>query len=122
MANYEPISMKVAATLAAKRIVKISAAHTVDYASLTSDLAFGITTNGVTETNQAIPVAIAGIAKVELANSINAGSLVAPAALGLAALHVDTTAGSYVVGKALETGVTGSVIQVLIQPHFKSIP
>jgi hypothetical protein len=122
MSRSEVLSFKVATTLGAQRIVYVSGAHTVAYPSAATDAAVGVTIDTVTDTNQAIPVQVVGIAKVVLNNSINAGSLVASNNAGQGVLHVDTTAGSYVIGKALETGVTGTVIQVLIQPHFKSIP
>lgn len=118
------ISLKVLTTLAAQRIVAVSSTpQTAIYpAALTSPM-IGISLDNVTDTNQAIPVVVGGIAKLYINDTCAAGDLIAGDSSGYGKKHVDTTAGSYVVGKALvASAATGTVIQVLIQPHFKSIP
>ena len=124
MSHIAPISLKVASTLAAYRIVKISAAHTAAYPASASERCIGVTTDTVTETNQAIPVAIGGIVKIQFNDTCAAGGLVASNSAGQGVPHVDVTAGSYVIGHLIGDAVaaTGTIAQVLIQPHFKSIP
>lgn len=123
MSHVAPISMKVATTLAANRIVYVSAAHTVAYPANATTKCVGVTANTVVETTQAIPVSIAGEAYLEFNDSIAAGALVASNNAGQGVPHVDTTAGSYVIGVALEAvQSTGTVAKILINPHFKSIP
>ena len=124
MSNYIPLSLKVLTTLLAQRIVALSTTpHTAIYpAALTSPMV-GITLDTVTDTTTAIPVAVAGIAKVYMNDTCAAGDLIAGDSSGFGKKHVDTTAGSYVIGQALEaSAATATVIQVLIQPKFKSIP
>lgn len=124
MSNYIPLSLKVLTTLLAQRIVALSTTpHTAIYpAALTSPMV-GITLDTVTDTTTAIPVAVAGIAKVYMNDTCAAGDLIAGDSSGYGKKHVDTTAGSYVIGQALEaSAATATVIQVLIQPKFKSIP
>lgn len=124
MANREPISFKVLTTLLAQRIVAPSSTpHTAIYpAALTSPM-IGITTDTVLDTTGSIPVAIDGIAKLYMNDTCAAGDLIAGDSSGYGKKHVDTTAGSYVVGIALEaSAATATVIQVLVQPKFKSIP
>jgi hypothetical protein len=50
--------------------------------------------------------------------------MVASDSSGRGVPHVDTTAGSYVVGVLIGATVaaTGTIADVLIGPHFKSIP
>lgn len=124
MSNPNVISLNVLTTLASQRIVALSTTkHTAIYpAGLTSPMV-GISIQEVTDTNQSIPVQVDGIAKVYMNDTCAAGDLIAGDTSGMGKKHVDTTAGSYVVGQALEAcAATGTVIQVLIQPKFKSIP
>lgn len=124
MSNYIPLSLKVLTTLLAQRIVALSTTpHTAIYpAGLTSPMV-GITLDTVTDTTTSIPVAVAGIAKVYMNDTCGAGDLIAGDSSGYGKKHVDTTAGSYVIGQALEaSAATATVIQILIQPKFKSIP
>ena len=124
MANREPISFKVLTTLLAQRIVGPSTTpHTVIYPSALTLVHLGITTDTVLDTTGSIPVAVSGIAKVYMNDTCAAGDMIAGDTSGYGKKHVDTTAGSYVVGTAFEaSAATGTVIQVLIQPKFKSIP
>ena len=124
MGNFEPISMKVASTLAANRIVKCSANRTVAYPANATERPIGITTDTVLDTGAALPVKVAGVAKLQFNDTCAAGALVASNNAGQGVPHVDTTAGSYVIGVNIGAAVaaTGTISEVLIQPHFKSIP
>jgi len=122
MANYEPISLKAAATISAYRIVKVSAAQTANIATAATDLCIGISKNQI-DTGLGLPIAVAGVHLLEFNDTVTAGGLVAADASGKGVPHVNTTAGSYVIGKVLDTvAATGTIAEVLIQPHFKSIP
>jgi|KBSSwiStaDraftv2_1062776.scaffolds.fasta_scaffold217034_2 hypothetical protein len=128
MSHIAPISMKVAATLPAYRIVTAltGTGNSVKLPANALERPLGITTDTVLDTNQGIPVAIAGIAKLQFNDTITSGKMVAPdsGGLGLGVAHADTTAGSYVVGVLIgpSVSVTGTIADVLVQPHFKSIP
>jgi hypothetical protein len=124
MSVNNDISLKVLTTLLAQRIVALNnTAHTAIYPAAVTSPQIGITMDTVLDTTGAIPVRVSGIAKVYMNDTCAAGDLIAGDSSGYGKKHVDTTAGSYVVGKALEaSAATGTVIQVLIQPHFKSIP
>lgn len=126
MSHIAPISFKVAATLAAYRGVSnlTSTADAVKYPASASEAPIGITTDTVLDTTSAIPVAIAGISKLYFNDTVTTGSLVALDSSGRGVPHVNVTAGSYVLGKLIGPTVaaTGTIADVLIQPHFKSIP
>lgn len=125
MSHIAPISMKVAATLAAYRIVTCitSTANACKYPASASERPFGVTADTVLDTTGSIPVIVAGIAKVEFASAVTSGNMVAANSSGQGVAHTDVTAGSYIVGVLLGiTAVTGSVAEVLVQPGFKSIP
>jgi hypothetical protein len=117
-------SFKVGATLAAQRIVAISAADTVGYPAAATTQPIGVTRDTVKDTNQAIPVQVIGRAKVFFNDTCAAGGLVAADASGRAVPHVDTTAGSYVIGRLVGPAVsaTGTIGEILVMPFFKSIP
>lgn len=126
MAGKEPLSFKVLATLAAYRIVAANTAgsNTVIYPSAATVSPVGVTKDTVKEITQGIPVATDGIAKVEFNDTMSTGGLVAANNAGQGVAHSDTTAGSYVIGRLVGPNVTatGTVADVLIMPHFKSIP
>ena len=124
MSNPSVISLKVLTTLLAQRIVALSTTpHTGIYPAAVTAPQVGISINEVTDTNQAIAVQVGGIAKLQMNDTCAAGDLIAGDSAGLGKKHVDATAGSFVVGQALEaSAATGTVIQVLIQPRFKAIP
>ena len=128
MSHIAPISMKVAATLPAYRIVTCLTAtsHAVKLAATAVERPIGITADTVSDTTSAIPVIVAGIAKLQFNETMTCGKMVAAdsGGLGLGVPHVDTTAGSYVVGVLLGPviALTGTIGEVLVQPHFKSIP
>lgn len=124
MSHIAPISLKVQSTLGAYLGVTLvtGTADTVQLPGGVTVRPLGITADTVLDTTSAIPVIIAGIAKLTFAASCAAGHMVAIDSAGKGTQHSDTTAGSYVIGVALQNASTNTVAQVLVQPHFKSIP
>jgi hypothetical protein len=124
MSSIAPISMKVQATLAAYRGVTMvtGTSDTCKYPGAATERPFGITQDTVLDTTSAIPVATGGMSKLTFAVSCAAGLMWALDSSGFGTPHVDTTAGSYVGGVVLQNASTGTTAEVLIQPHFKSIP
>ena len=123
------LSFKVATTLAAYRIVAISAANTVAYPSGSTVLPIGVTLDTVKDTNQAIPVAVAGsIAKVEFNGNVSAGGLVASetdgrgTAFTLASTTTALTLSAAYVGILVGATVaaSGTVADVFIMPGYES--
>jgi len=126
MSHIPPISMKANTTISAYRVVTCltSTANTVKVPAAATELPMGITLDTVLDTATGIPVAVGGIAKLYFNDTIASGRLVAADSAGRGVLHVDTTAGSYVVGILVGPTVaaTGTIAEVLINPFFKSIP
>lgn len=127
MSQYGVESFKVLTTLLAYRIVALDTTGTyqVKLPAAATDRVIGVTKNSVRDTTSCIPVAICGITKVQFNDTISAGALVAcdSGGLGLAVPHVDTTAGSFVIGRALQTvTLTGTLADIVVSPYFKSIP
>lgn len=126
MSHIAPISMKVQTTLSAYRIVTFltATANTVKVPASASELPIGITTDTVLETGTSIPVAFAGIQKLYFNDTVTSGAYVASDSSGRGVPHVNVTAGSFVVGVLVGATVaaTGTIADVLINPHFKSIP
>ncbi len=121
-----PQSFKVATTLTAYRMVRISAGNTVAYCTATSDIPIGITLNDVKEITQALPVAGPGdIAKLYFSNSVAAGSLVMvdSGAAGQGKLLAATTAGVWSLGILIGNKVNdvGTLGDVLIMPTWQII-
>jgi hypothetical protein len=126
MSHIPGISMKVRSTLSAYRIVAADTAGSnyAIYPSAATVQPIGVTQDTVKDTNQAIPVIIAGIAKLYFNDTMSSGGLVAADSSGRAVPHVDTTAGSYIIGRLIGPAVaaTGTIAEVLVNPFFKSIP
>lgn len=126
MSHIAPISMKVATTLAAYRCVApvSGTPHTVAYPASATVPLIGITTDTVLDTGASIPVAIIGISKLYFNDTVTSGGLVASDSTGRGVPHVNTTAGSYVIGHLIGPTIaaTGTIAQVIINPFFKSIP
>lgn len=127
MAHIPPLSFKVRTTLAAYRIVAADTAGSdfVIYPSAATVQPIGVTIDTVKDTTSAIAVAGPGnLAKVFFNETMSSGSLVASNNAGQGVPHVDTTAGSYVVGRLVGPAIalTGTIADVFIQPFFKSIP
>lgn len=126
MSHIAPITMKVAATLPAYRIVTMSTgtADTVKLPASASEVPIGITQDTVLDTGAGIPIAVGGISKLYFNDSVGSGKFVASNNAGQGVPHVDVTAGSYVIGMLVGPTVntTGTIADVLIQPMFKAIP
>lgn len=126
MSHIPPISMRANATIAAYRIVTAltGTAQTVKVPASTSEIPVGITANTILDNTTSIPVAIAGIQKLYFNDTVTSGSYVASNNAGQGVPHVNTTAGSFVIGILIGPSVaaTGTIADVLINPHFKSIP
>lgn len=121
------LSFGVLSTLAAQRVVTANTAgsNNVIYPSAATVCPIGITVDTVKDTNQGIEVQVSGIAKLYFNDTIGAtGSLVAADSAGRGVPHVNTTAGSYVIGILVGPAVaaTGTVADVLINPFYKAIP
>lgn len=126
MSHIAPISMKVQTTLSAYRIVTAltGTANTVKVPASASELPIGITVDTVLDTTSAIPVAFSGIQKLYFNDTVTSGAYVASDSSGRGVPHVNVTAGSFVIGMLIGPTVaaTGTIADVLINPHFKSIP
>lgn len=119
-------SFSVGSTLAAQRGVcaTTGTAWTVEYGAGAGEVPIGITVDTVIDASGAIPVQLNGIAKLLFDDTCVSGAYVALDSSGRGVPHADVTAGSYVIGTLVDAKVdaTGTVAQVLINPHFKSIP
>lgn len=126
MSNPASLSFKANATIAAYRIVTAltGTANTVKVPAAASELPIGITEDTILDTTAAIPVAFAGIQKLYFNDTVTSGSYVASNNAGQGVPHVNVTAGSFVVGILVGPTIaaTGTIADVLINPHFKSIP
>lgn len=126
MSHIAPISMKVQTTLSAYRIVTAltGTSGTVKVPASASELPIGITVDTVLDTTSSIPVAFGGIQKLYFNDTVTSGAYVASDSAGRGVPHTNVTAGSYVIGILIGATVaaTGTIADVLINPHFKSIP
>lgn len=126
MSHIPSISMKVNATISAYRIVTAltGTANTVKVPASASELPIGITQDTVLDSTNAIPVCIGGISKLYFNDTVASGSYVASNNAGQGVPHVNVTAGSFVIGMLIGPSVaaTGTIADVIINPHFKSIP
>ncbi len=120
-------SFKVASTLAAQRIVYLSAANTVAYPTGNTQLPVGITMDTVKDTTNAIPVAMRGEqAKLLFNDTVAAGGLVQSDSSGrgvpftLANTTTALTLASAYVGNLVDAAVaaTGTIARVLIGPGY----
>lgn len=123
-------SFKVASTLAAQRIVGVSAANTVAYPTSAQVLPIGVTVDTVKDTNQAIPVAMPGErAKVLFNDTVAAAGLVASDTSGraipftLANTTTALTLASAYAGILLGSAVaaTNTVAEILIAPGYDRV-
>lgn len=126
MSHVDPISFKVNATISAFRIVTAltGTANTVKVPASATELPVGITADTVLDTTASIPVVVSGIQKLYFNDTVTTGSYVASNNAGQGVPHVNTTAGSFVIGILVGPTIaaTGTIADVLINPHFKSIP
>jgi hypothetical protein len=129
MSHIPPVSFGVRTTLPAYRIVMADTAGS-NFAILPSSAAvgpmLGITVDSVRDTTGAIPVAIGGIAKLQMNETMGTGGLVAPdgGGLGLGVPHVAVSAGSFVIGTLVGPAVTltGTISEILINPLKIELP
>lgn len=120
-------SFGVLTTLLAWRgvVLDTGTAGAVTYPQAATSFPIGITKDTVLETTGSIEVAGHGeIAKLYMNETMGTGLRVALDSSGRGVPHVDTTAGSYVLGILVGPAValTGTIADVYIMPHFKSIP
>jgi hypothetical protein len=121
--SYAPISMKQGDSIAAYRIVRITSSNTVAAASATTDALIGVTQDNAGSSNQAVPVAIAGIARVYMNDTCAAGGPVTTDSVGRGVPATANTAGVYIIGHALHAvSATGTLAEVLINPFQIQIP
>lgn len=122
------LSFKVASTLLAYRIVAMNGtANTVGYPANAQALPVGVTIDTVKDTNQAIPVAVAGsIARLYFNDSVTSGSLVQAdsSGRGVPLAHPDTATSSTLsaayLGILIDAKVnsTATVANVFVMPGF----
>ena len=119
------LSFNVVATLAAQRIVAITAAETVGFPANNQALPIGVTFDTVLDTTSAIAVQVNGIAKVLVNDTISAGALVSSnsSGQGVPFTLADTTtaltlASAYLGPLVGATAVSGDIALVLISPGF----
>ena len=114
-----PISFKQGDSIAAYRIVRVtSTPNTVALSTATTDIVVGVTLDNASSSNQAVPVAVSGIAKVYMNETAASGVLVMTDASGRGTPFVESTAGVYTIGVLLNTvSATGTLADVLIQPR-----
>lgn len=122
--SYAPLSFKQADSIAAYRIVRVSGVQTVALCSATTDIIAGVTIDEALKSTQSVPVAVSGIAKVYMNDSVAAGALVMTDAVGRGIPFAESTAGVYTLGVALQTvNATGALCEVLINPRrFNDVP
>lgn len=122
-------SFKVASTIAAQRIVAITAANTVGYPGDGQTLPIGVTVDTVLDTSGAIGVQLGGRAKIYFNDTVSAAGLVAADTSGrgvpftLANTTTSLTLASAYIGPLVGAAVaaTGTVAEVLIAPGFDRV-
>jgi len=115
--SFAPISMKQGDSIAAYRIVRVSAANTVAACSATTDIIVGVTDDEAQKSTQAVPVMVGGVGKVYCNDTMAAGVLIKTDASGRGVAFAESTAGVYVLGVCLDTvTATGTIARVLINP------
>lgn len=127
MSNLGPLSFKSSITGTAYRILTMltGTSDTVKLPASAAELPIGIGLDNVLETGASVPVAGPGnIAPLYFNDTVTSGAYVASNSAGQGVPHVNVTAGSYVVGVLVgpTIALTGTVADVLVMPHFKSIP
>ena len=116
--SFAPVSFKQGDSIAAYRIVRVSAAQTVALCSAATDIIAGVTTDEALKSTQSVPVAVEGIAKVYCNDTMAAGTLVKTDASGRGVPFAESTAGVYVLGILMDTvSSTGAIAEVLLTRH-----
>lgn len=125
--THAPQSFGVASTLAAQRIVAISAANTVGYPASRQVLPIGVTDDTVLDTNASIPVLGPGsIARVLFNDTVSAAGLVGSdsSGRGVPVSLADTTtsltlAGAYAgVLSDAAVSATATIARIYVMPGF----
>jgi hypothetical protein len=126
--SFTVISCKVAATLAAQRIVAplTGTAKAVQYPGSAVNFPIGVTIDSVADTTQAIPVQIAGFAYVLFNDTAAAGQLVASDTSGRGILFSHGATSTAISAPSAYVGVlwgvtvddTAQVAEVFINPGF----
>lgn len=116
--SFAPVSMKQGDSIAAYRLVRVSSADTVALCTAATDFPFGVTGDNANSSNQAVPVYVAGICRLQFNDSVAAGGLVQSDSLGRGVPASATTAGVYAIGVLIgpKVNATGAVAEVLFQP------
>jgi hypothetical protein len=114
-------------SIAAYRIVRVSSTTTGNFIALcsaTSDVPFGVTQDNCNAVNQYVPVAIGGIARVYVNDSLAAGAAFCTDAVGRAVPYTTPSTGGYMVGINIgpKVNATGAIAEVLIRPLFTAAP
>ncbi len=120
-------SFKVTTTIPAQRVVGpvTATAQTVKLPGSGADFAFGITTDTVSDTTQAIPVAVVGeVAELLFNDTLSSGDMVGfdtsgrgiPVSEGLTSTAISSVAGVIGINIGPDVALTGAVSQVLIMP------
>ena len=125
MSHIAPVSFKAGTTIAAYRIVQMdtATANRVIVTAANTNVPIGVTSDTVLETGLAIPVVIAGIAKVYFNDSCASGSLVTCDAAGRGIAFAAVSTGSYFIGTLIGPKVedTGTIAEVLLNIHRQTI-
>jgi len=103
-------------SLTAYRIVEVTSAGYVEMIETITTAIIGVTNNNASATGQAVGVIINGTAKVICNASIPAGSIIGAASASNGKATVGTTT-SAILGVALESGSTNSIIEITVQPR-----
>lgn len=118
-ANLVCLSMKAAADLSDEQFyfVAISSDNTVALCSSDGQKPLGVLQDAPSAAGQTCAVAVSGVTKVVLGETVVAGEECKVASTGKAiGAGTGTTAGDYVVGQFLEGGDAGEVVSLLLQP------
>lgn len=140
MSNGTPVLTKTYtadAAIAANRIVAVGAADgSVAQGSAASDPLLGVSVLGATAAGDRVDVDVAGISAVEYGGNVTRGDQLTSDANGKAVAvtrhtHTENTAASYtqnattgaaanvqVIGRALMSGVSGDIADVLLGPAY----
>lgn len=115
--TWPRLSFKAAATLTAYTVVKVSGDNTVAAYDTTTAQAFGVAQQASQGgAGSSVMVALLGCCKVTAGAAVAAGAIVMANNAGQAITRDTTT--SKALGIALDTGETGSTIEILLQPDL----
>jgi hypothetical protein len=103
-------------SIAAYHIATVDANGRADFPATTTTNVIGVTNNNASATGEAVGIILSGTAKVKLGATVTAGDIVGAITGGKGTGVVGTTTAA-IIGIALESGVTNSVIEVTIQPR-----